>query len=340
MDAAVLYLWDSHKSIILFSIVVELISFPLWMYLARLIFNENVCRSASLLYVLSPLPLFATAVSGQNQSFGAAYLGVAILLLIRGRDSLAGFVMGLAIPGVKFLMVLFAPVTWAFARARLKFLLAWLILPVLTYALLWFTRADITVPFQIQGNDQTSGNLPFLVGLLGVDTASPISQRCFDLFTLIALAIVFLFHMWRTKTEEGGWLIDLCVVVGLTFMLCSKKSYTTYLVLFFFPLCMSIVRSGFSVAAAVHVGIINCIAALEPSLSFRWIMNPSSAKIPSLAFLSRLHEMPIVISVTFIAINLALVSFYLQYVIRISRGMYWRKESTPAVKGTVQTEVA
>jgi len=341
MDAAAVYLWDSPKSIVLFAIVIEIATFPLWMYLARRAFDETTCRSASLLYLLSPLPLFAVGVTGQNQSLGAAYLAIAILLLINQRDALAGLVMGLAIPGVKFLMALFAPITWAFSRQKLNFLITWLIFPIGVCAILWFAHADPTVPFQIQVNDQTSGNLPFFAGLLGANATSSAVRRCFDLFTLISLATVFLLHAFRTKTSEGAWLVNLCSVVGLTFMLCSKKSYTTYLVLFYFPLCISVARAGFSVASAVQFGIFNCIATLEPSLSFRWITNLSEAKIPSVAFLSRFHDMPFLVSLTFIVINVALVSFYLRYLLSTSRVMYLAKlRSVSEPSATAQTELA
>jgi hypothetical protein len=104
-------------------------------------------------------------------------------------------------------------------------------------------------------------------------------------------------------------------------MFFSKKSYTTYLVLFYFPLCISVARNSFSLASAAQFGIFNLVATLEPSLLFRWVLNLSNSRIPSLAFLSLVHRNPVYISVIFIAFNLALVSFYCRLLIGTWRVM-------------------
>lgn len=316
MDAAAVWLWNSPKSIVLLSIIVEIAFFPLWLYVARLSFGEKVARASSLLYIMSPLPLFVIAVNGQNQSFGAAYLVLVIYLLLKGRDAWAGFIMGLSIPGVKFLMGLFAPVTWATAPHRLKFFTTFFI-PLLFFSgALWLKGADLTIPLQIQGNDQTPGNLPFLVGLLGFNSGSNMAMRLFDLFTLTALAIVFLIHLLRKRTSQLSWPICLCTIVGLTFMLCSKKSYTNYLVLFYFPLCISVAAANLSSIAVALFGVFNLVAAMEPSLYFRWILPSSGATAPSLAFASAAHQNPAYITATFLVCDIFLVSCYSFYFLR------------------------
>jgi len=321
MDAVVVYLWHSPKSIILFAIVLELASFPLWLCVARGCFDEGTVRTAALLYILSPIPFFATGVSGLNQSLGAAYLALVILLLMSRREGLAGFVMGMAIPGVKFLMVLFSPIAWVFSRHKTRFLVGFCIPVIAVYGTIHLLGADLTVPFKIQVNDQTSGNLPFLLGLVGLDAASPGVSRLFDCMTAIALALVFLIHAIRTRTEQASWVVHMCSIIGLTFMLFSKKSYTTYLVLFYFPLCISVAKSGFSLASAAQFGVFNLVATLEPSLLFRWVLNSSTIKNPSLAYLSMIHRNSVFISVIFLVVNLALVSSYCRLLIGIWRVM-------------------
>ncbi|HWP55284.1 MAG TPA: hypothetical protein VN476_14230, partial [Pyrinomonadaceae bacterium] len=68
-------------------------------------------------------------------------------------------------------------------------------------------------------------------------------------------------------------------------------------------------------------GIFNLIATLEPSLLFRWVLNFSIIRIPSLAFLSMVHRNPVYISVMFIVVNLALVSFYCRFLVGTWRVM-------------------
>src|SRR5215813_6563332 len=321
MDAAAVYLWNSPKSIILVAIIVEIASFPLWLHVARRAFNEGTARIAALLYLFSPVPFFTTGVSGLNKSLGAAYLALTIFLLMKRRDAWAGLVMGLAVPGVKFLMALFAPVAWAFSRQKIRFFAVFIIPLAVVYGALYFLKADLTAQFRMQLNYQTSGNLPFFLGLLGLDGASPIAQRAFDFLTLAALGTVFLIHATRTRTGHVSWLIHMCTIVGLTFMLFSKKSYTTYLVLFYFPLCLSVARNSFSLMSGLQFGLFNLVATLEPSLLFRWVLNFSEARIPSLAFLSLIHRNPVYISVIFIIFNLALVSFYFRFLIGTWRVM-------------------
>jgi hypothetical protein len=314
LDAAAVYIWDSPKSIVLLSIIVELTFYPLWFNLARLTLGENLARISSTLYILSPLPLFVIAVNGQNQSFGAAYLFLTFCLLVRGRNGWAGFVMGLSIPGVKFLMGLFTPVAYVFARHRLRFLAAFLLPLIFCYGLLLLRGADLTVPLQIQANDQTSGNLPFFLGLMVFNASSITTRRIFDSFTLASLAVVFLIHTLRVRTQPV-WLICLCTIIGLTFMLCSKKSYTNYLVLFYFPFCMTVAANGFSILRAIFFGIFNLCAVLEPSLYYRWVLPLSDTTVPSLAFISAAHRNPLYITTTFLLCDLFLVCDYSLYLL-------------------------
>jgi hypothetical protein len=316
MDAFAVYLWDSPKSIVFLSILVELAFFPLWLRIARLSVGEKTARLASLLYILSPIPLFVIAVNGQNQSFGAAYLALVVYLLIRGRDGWAGFVAGLSIPGVKFLMGLFVPVAGAFSKDRVKFITAFLLPILLFYGVLLFVGADLTVPLQIQGNDQTSGNLPFLTGLLGLNAASAMTRRVFDLFTLASLAIVFLIHVYRRHNPKPEWVIYLCTLIGLTFMLASKKSYSNYLVLFYFPFCISVASTGLSVGL---FGVFNLLATLEPSLYFRWILASSNTGVPSLAFISEVHRRPFYVTAAFLVVDLCLIGLYVLYFVKTWR---------------------
>jgi len=222
---------------------------------------------------------------------------------------------------VKFLLALFAPVTVVFANHKTAFLLVLISLPISFYVGLYILGADLWWPLRIQINDQTSGNLPFFLSLLGLNAASPVVRRGFDLFTVACVGIVFVVHTLKTRTTHLSWLVDMFCVIGLTLLLCSKKSYTNYLVLFYFPLCLSIARAGFSAMSAALFGLFNLIATLVPSLSFRWITNATETSIPSIAFLSRVHDLPLYKSVSFILMNLALVAFYIRFILMTSRLM-------------------
>jgi len=89
--------------------------------------------------------------------------------------------------------------------------------------------------------------------------------------------------------------------------------------------------------SAAQFGIFNLVATIEPSLLFRWVLNFSTTRVPSLAFLSLVHRNPVYISVMFIVVNLALVSFYCRFLISTWRVMlHERSESRRSALAEIQ----
>ncbi len=312
LEAGAVFLWDSPKSLVLLAIIVELGSFPLWLRIADRAFSDRIVRKSTLLYVFSPVPFFVVGVSGQNQCFGSAFLAMCICLLFQDRNALAGFVAGVSIPGVKFLTLLFAPVLWAFSHRRISFAAAFMVAPVIVYGWLLIADVDILVPLYLQLNDRSPGNLPFLFSLIGLETKTISQGRLWDAFLVISLAGVFIFHFVRSKLRKHSCLIYFVTLIGLTFMICSKKSYANYLVFFYFPFCILVANLGFSWKSTAMFSAINLAASLEPSLYFRWFRNVPVSNA-SLALPLGVSVSPIVGMVSFIVCELVLMSCYLWY---------------------------
>jgi hypothetical protein len=63
----------------------------------------------------------------------------------------------------------------------------------------------------------------------------------------------------------------LITLVLLTFLVASKKSYTVYLVMAFFPLCLTLAATGVGPRLLLGFGAFGVLCSLEMSLWFRWL---------------------------------------------------------------------
>lgn len=269
--AGILLCWNSAKAIVLSAIVIELISLPFWLSVARHYFNDRTARTAALLYVTSPVPLLNVALNGQNQVWISLLLAVALWLLIR-KDFLSGVVFGFALGGIKLLGLLFAPIVWLFAERRLRWLLGYAMLPALTYGIFYALVGDaLFYPLQRQGVHITAGNLYYFSSLFGVDINDPANILASTVITLLALATVFFIVWVRGAHHRPANLIHVLSIILLTMFLFSKKAYASYFVLSFFTFCLSLSSNRLSLRAILLFGGIGLLAALEPSLFFRWM---------------------------------------------------------------------
>ena len=270
LAAGVLAIWSSAKALVAASIIIELISIPLWLAVARRWFSERVTRTATLLYILSPIPLLNVALNGQNQVWQALLLAIALLLLAK-RDFTSGFAFGLTIAAVKALGLLFAPVLWLFARGRMVWLVGFVLLPAWVYAILIIGGVDVLVPIRVQGMHVTSGNLFYLLSVTGLDLELLAMKSASTAALFVALMAVFLIAWGRGVRARPRNVVFLTALVLLTMLLVSKKAYTSYLVLAFFPICLSIAARPPSLPFLMFFALIGIVGALEPSLWFRWM---------------------------------------------------------------------
>ncbi len=110
----------------------------------------------------------------------------------------------------------------------------------------------------------------------------------------------------------------------LTLLLFSRKSYTTYYVMCFFPLCAVAAREGLTRFRAGLFGIFGLVAMIESTLWFRWLNGQQFIASSAVAPVAHWKV------TSFLLIDVLLIAFYLYY---------WR-ESWRAFQATVRAGLA
>jgi hypothetical protein len=324
-----LRLWHSPKSIVLFSILIEALSLLVWGRVIRRLWPAAKYRRAVLYYLLSGFAILNVAIAGQNQVWITLCLGLGVLLFIRGRRFWSGFAVSCAVVGVKFLPILYFA---AFLRLRSDRALRTLIglaaplLLALTFVLP--AGIDLLQPVRAQQEKITSGNLPYLLGFSG-----PWVQ----LLSLAALAAVALYLVSRPGTLTGRQVAYALVALTVMLPLISQKFFATYLMMIYPVLCVIVAESANQTVSAARFGVLNTMAALEPSLWFRWLggSEDNPKQLWDLVSLARARGelwQPYV----FVLIELIAVALYAYYLVAASTafGRELASERRAAVHGS------
>lgn len=266
-------IWNSPKALVLLAIVLEALSLPLWLRSARAVFDEGTARLAMVLYLTSAVPLVNVALQGQNQIYCAFLLSASFALLVARRPFLSGLVAGSAAVAVKFIGVL--PAVGPFIGAtdrRVRWLAGGALLPVLVYGLFITCGADVLMPVRLEAGQRSSGNLPFILTALdaGAPTGSSLKSMVAIAFLALSLLAVLLWALRGGPMEPQGALYVITIVL-MTFMIVSKKAYTQYLVLAFFPLAATVAARASGRRGVLAFNLFGAIAMLEPGLWFAWL---------------------------------------------------------------------
>ncbi len=304
--AVPLLLWGSFKSLILFAVLQEAAALLVWLAVARRLLPERDARAATALYVCSPLCLLNVAVLGQNQVSVSLWLAVALLLLCAGRDGASGFALGASTVVVKFLGALFAPALLLFSRRPGRWALGAAALPALALAGLLAAGIDPLATVRYHAGDRSSGNLPFLLTAFDWGQLSPHLGTACQVAGLLVLAALLLWgwrRLDRADLRNAMWLSAALLVAVL---LVSRKTFTGYLVVVFFPLCLlTVVRRR--PATFMTFALLTVTATLEPSLWFRWM------RLEDLSALRAGSRVPPAVAWTFLAVELTLLACYGAY---------------------------
>lgn len=312
---ALKWVWASPKMIVLLAVVAEGASLPLWMSATARLLPALDARRAALLYVAGATPLVNVVLEGQNQAWVAAFLAAAVWLYARGKVQATALVLSIPVVLVKFLSLLTLPAFLFWSKKRMAFAAAFAVLPVLVYGAFLARGVDILVPLKIEGADRTSGSLPFLAtGILGfVGVAAP--PRVFDAITVLALGALCLWFLRQTPRLPAVAALWALVMTMMTLLLFSKKAYTAYLVLVFYPICALAASRTVNWLRSAAFGVFGAVAMIERTLWFRWL---GARQLPDLARLPAVGK-PSVTVVTFICVDLVLLAFY---------GWLWRLART------------
>jgi hypothetical protein len=322
-------IWDSPKSIIFLSLVIEVLALPVWIAAGRKVFPERVVRGAATLYILSPLAAISVALSGQNHVWLSLALASSLYFAADRRDAASGLVFGAGVVLAKFLSLLHAPVLLALAHKRWHWLVGFACLPVLVYGALFSQGVSLVNQMAYHASDHSSGNLPFLLTLFGIDVEAAGPNRVYNIVGLLTLVAVIatVFARYRRLSAEQS--IYSVVLLLLTLMLVSRKAFTGYLVIGLFPMCLMVASDVRKTALPTFL-VFAVVVALESSLWFRW-MNGHPLDILWRDALPPDVSRATVIA--FLGVQLALIGFYLRYALDAFRRLFQLSETEKLVEG-------
>lgn len=306
-----LLIYDSAKSIIFFSIIIEILSLIVWYLISQKTLNEQTAIKSLFIYTFNPISIILVSISGQNQIWISLFIGLTYLLMINKNYFLAGFCFSIGFLVTKFLILLFLLPIIMFYKHSTRFLIGFIPSVVIIYSLLWLLNVDFFIPLKIEANDFTSGNVIYILSIL----YSPILSHSFILNTsLILVIIIFLVYLkglnnFSVKRDKNIiQLIIISVLVFIILLLFSKKSYTNYLAMALYPIIMfSIIDNNFK-KQYVFFSIFGTIAILEPTLWFR-IMNQQNLSVIYNPSIIKNNYASVFF---FIIIELVLITFYLK----------------------------
>jgi hypothetical protein len=271
LDGVAVLLWRSPLSIVLLAIVFELLLLPVWLGFARAFFSEQQVRTATLLYIASPISLQFVATDGQDNVIIAVLLALAVYCVYRGRTLLSGAAVGLGVIFVKFLPLLFVPVFAMGVSRQLSRRVRWLaglaLVLVLGYAPFALLHGNLLYPLLFEGQERTASNLPYVVeAVLGLG-AHPRAEDGLLLLTIAGILAVSAKALYGAELEARVRVMTFApAALTLALLMLSKKSWPPYLMLVLFPLCLLFGEGRYRGVRTLAFGIFSVLAVFVHSL--------------------------------------------------------------------------
>jgi hypothetical protein len=271
IGAAVLRLRNTPLALIAFTILVEACSIPIWFAAIRSSCPEPAFRRGALFYLAQPLMLFNVAIDGGNNAWIALSLALALLCFARRHDAASGVSYSISLIAVKFLPMIFAPLLFLSARRRIAWTAGFLLPVVAVFGPFVAKHANILQPFQQEGNAQLGGSLPLLFSYAtGIDIPGRIADGI-TVLVLLACTVIW----WRITRLRGAvhtWEIGLgLLVLTLSMLMLSKKSWSIYIIMVMFLLCQLVARHG-PFTRSLYC-IFSFLLIVEPSFLFAEVGN-------------------------------------------------------------------
>ncbi len=264
MDGALLLLWHSPLVIILFAICVEFALFRLWLRVGSHLFPEPLLRMAAILYLTSALSFQFVTIDGQDNVVIALLVLLALWLAMRSKDVASGALTALGVVIVKLIPIFYAPVFFLARKRRWAWAAGFFALLAVGYGSFAAHHLQVLQPLMIEGPLKSSGTLPYLI-----ETATGLNLPVtfWNAIMLIALGLVYL-AVWRQSSggnSSGSPLSILWGVTAATLVLLAfaNKSWSPYLMLSLFPLCVVIARRG--LRARITFAAFSIVALAEKS---------------------------------------------------------------------------
>ena len=153
-----------------------------------------------------------------------------------------------------------------------------------TWALL---SIDLSAGLQFHGTDYSSGNLPFWIGLLGVDLINPPERWVVNGVGALLVVLTALLPLIVAKSFDRVDIVPITAAITLMFMLVSAKSYPHYLLIALFPI-MVVVAGLKQKTSAILYCLFSVATTVESSSWFRLFNHESPMAIHNRAVSDRI----------------------------------------------------
>lgn len=270
--AAFIWLWDDGAMLVLLAVLFEIGAWFIWNRVLRELLPDRQAKLAATLYMLAPLAVLNSPMVGLNHIWLSAFLALGVWYSIRIQPFASGFALGLSIVLVKFLSLLFVPILGWVSRDKVRWSCGLLVPVAAGYGWLLADGRDPFSQVTMHAHYNSSGNLPYLLGITGINPAQPAVRTFFNLTGMVVLGGGFIAALLtgRLRTQWQAFL-GLPLVMVVT-MIVSKKSFSSYLEIVQLPLVVVflLLATRRRWTAAVFA-VFMITTSLEPSLWFRWL---------------------------------------------------------------------
>jgi hypothetical protein len=289
ITAFVTDVWDDPKAIIVFMTICELVSFAAWLWLGNRIFRKTTLTRAAILYACCPMSILSGVIAGNNDLLSGAFVAFVVIYAASNRSVWSGMTFGLSIVASKALTLLSGLPIFFASRNKVAWL-AGVALPVVAVYGLWvLLSVDILAGFRFHGVDFSSGNLPFVLELIGLDIGAPAARSVVNgIGAILVLAVACLPILARRPISIASAVI-LIAATNVVFLLVSAKSFPHYVAIALFPIAIALATQKAHARIFWLYCTYNFSASLESSMWFRWFKNAHPAAITGLPSLNLAH---------------------------------------------------
>lgn len=274
-----LKIWNDPRSLVLCAIFAEFVLFVIWLFIGRMIANDQVVARAALLYIFCPLSVISTAIDGNNDALAGMFASLFVALTLWHRPGLGGFVAGLSVVASKAITaVVGLPVLLA-SEHKPRWLIA-AVAPVVFVYGVWalLLSIDVVSGLRFHAIHYSSGNLPFWVGLFGPDLlVAPRRWFVNGLGPLFILMIASL-PLWAYRSFGHRDVVPIMAALTVALMIVSAKSFPHYMLCALFPILLIIAETTLRSGIVLYC-LFSVLTSVESTLWFRLLNGHSPAMI-------------------------------------------------------------
>jgi len=231
--AGVLLVSNSVLSIIFFTILIDSITLFYFLKMTEASAGERGNLKITCCYALGPVILWSNGINGVQQIWIGLFVVLTVRALMHQQSLWAGVLVALSTFFVKILGLLFLPAFLLVSLRKMRFIFSFGTLMAIYFAAMALFRINPFVSLATEASLVTSGNLPYLLTIFGIDQISAI--RLYQVAAVLGLTLVVLYFYSRTGERGAATILDrftnFALALLFTFLTLSPKAYAVYLIM-------------------------------------------------------------------------------------------------------------